>query len=642
MVERASQSNDVSNAHRISEALDAQRGAHRDGPIDGAASRDRRPDEVQDRGIVPPRITVPWVSLAPGLRFLRPYTRQVAGATVALLVTASATLALGQGVKKLIDHGFGTGTLNDSLALLCAIVALLTIGTFARFYLVSWVGERVSADLRNAVYAHLVELDPAFFERNAATEIQSRITTDTTLLQTVIGSSVSLALRNALMCVGGLVLMVLSNPRLALLVLVTVPVVVAPIVLFGRQVRRLSRASQDRLADVGSHATESLQQIKTVKAFNHEAQEIAAFNARSEQAFRVAERRIRNRSWLTAVVMLLVSLAIVLLFAVGGHEVLAGRSTWGDLAAFMFYAVLVAGSVGTLSEVVGDLQRAAGAMERSMELLAAGRDLPVASPATTLAMPVRGELELRNVHFRYPLRPQRVVLDDLSMRIGAGETVALVGPSGAGKSTLLELFLRFYDPDAGVVLFDGVDVRTLDPKALRGWLAIVPQQPVLFSGTLRDNIRYGAPSASEAEVLAALAAAQLTTLVDSLPDGLNTRVGEFGATISGGQRQRVAIARAIVRNPRVLLLDEATSALDADSERAVQLALGEVSRDRTTVIVAHRLATVRSVGRIFVMDEGKLVGSGTHDSLLRTSPLYERLASLQFQTSAVDALVTAN
>ena len=580
------------------------------------------------------RSTVPWISLAPGLRFIRPYTRHVVAATAALLVTAGATLALGQVVKSLIDHGFGTGSLNASLWLLCSVIAVLTVGTFARFYLVSWVGERVSADLRNAVYAHLIELDPAFFERNKATEIQSRLTTDTTLLQTVIGSSVSLALRNALMCVGGLALMVISNPRLAALVLVSVPVVVAPIVLFGRQVRRLSRASQDRLADVGSHATESLQQIKTVKAFNHEAQEIAAFNAHSEQAFRVAERRIRNRSWLTALVMLLVSLAIVLLFDVGGHEVLARRSTWGDLGAFMFYAVLVAGSVGTLSEVVGELQRAAGAMERLMELLAAGRDLTMAAQPTALAAIPRGELEFRDVRFRYPMRPERVVLDALSLLIAPGETVALVGPSGAGKSTLLELLLRFYDPEHGAVLFDGIDVRSIDPKALRRWLAIVPQQPVLFSGTLRDNIRYGAQEASDAAVDDAVAAAQLGALVAKLPAGLDTRVGEFGATISGGQRQRVAIARAILRQPRVLLLDEATSALDADSERAVQLALAEVSRDRTTVIVAHRLATVRSVARIFVLDEGRLVASGTHDSLLRSSPLYERLASLQFQTHA--------
>ena len=577
-----------------------------------------------------------WVSLAPGLRFLRPYLRQVAGATVALLVTAAATLALGQGVKSLIDHGFASGALNDSLLLMAGVVVVLTLGTFVRFYLVSWVGERVSADLRNAVYGHLIELDPAFFERNAATEIQSRITTDTTLLQTVIGSSVSLALRNALMCVGGLALMVVSNPRLAALVLVSVPVVVAPIVLFGRQVRRLSRASQDRLADVGSHATESLQQIKTVKAFNHEAAEIAGFNAHSEQAFLVAERRIRNRSWLTALVMLLVSLAIGLLFVAGAYEVQGGRSSWGDLGAFMFYAVLVAGSVGTLSEVVGDLQRAAGAMERLMELLAAGRDLAVAAQPVALVDPPRGELEFRGVRFRYPLRPQRVIFDDFSLCIAAGETVALVGPSGAGKSTLLELLLRFYDPERGAVLFDGVDLRALDPKALRRWLAIVPQQPVLFSGTLEDNIRYGAPDASAADVHAAVAAAQLESLVASLPDGLATRVGEFGATISGGQRQRVAIARAIVRGPRVLLLDEATSALDADSERSVQLALQAVSQGRTTVIVAHRLATVRSVERIFVLDEGRLVGTGTHDSLLQSSPLYERLARLQFQATSPD------
>jgi ATP-binding cassette subfamily B protein len=574
---------------------------------------------------------VRWGTLRPMLGFLAPYRWRVVGASLALLLTASVTLGVGQGVRMLIDQGFAEGALDRTLVLFGVLILLLAAGTFVRFYLVSWVGERVSSDLRAAVYAHLVRLDPVFFERNAASEIQSRITADTTLLQTVIGSSVSIALRNTLMGIGGLVLMFVSNPKLSAMVMLAVPLVVAPIVLFGRRVRALSRDSQDRLADLGVRTTESLQQIKVVKAFNREDGEVARFVEHNERAFRVAERRITSRAWLTAVVMLLVFGAVAGLLYLGGHDVLTGGSSAGDLAAFIFYAVVVAGSVGALSEVVGDLQRAAGATERLLELLGAPREMTVLGVPVQPAEPVRGELEFRHVRFRYPMRPDVWVLDDVSLHVGAGETVAFVGPSGAGKSTLFELLLRFCDPEAGSVLLDGVDLRRMRPEDVRRAIAIVPQQPVLFSGSLRDNIRFGRADASDADVAAAVRAAQLEAVVDALPRGLDTTLGEFGASLSGGQRQRVAIARALLKSPRVLLLDEATSALDAESERAVQLALDAIARDRTTLIVAHRLATVRRVQRIVVMEHGHVVAAGSHEALLRDSPRYARLAALQFE-----------
>ena len=577
-----------------------------------------------------------WQSLRPMLGFVTPYRWRLLGASIALVVTASLTLGVVQGVRMLIDEGFAEGALDRSLVVFGGLVLLLAAGTYARFYLVSWIGERVTTDIRGAVYAHLIGLDPMFFERNAASEVQSRITADTTLLQTVIGSSVSLALRNALMGIGGLVLMFVSNAKLSAMVMLAVPLVVVPIMLFGRRVRVLSRDSQDRLADLGMRTTESLQQIKVVKAFNHERAEIERFAADNERVFAVAEQRISNRAWLTAVVMLLVFTAVGWLLYEGGHDVLRGDATAGDLTAFIIYAAVVAASVGTISEVVGDLQRAAGAADRLLQLLAAPRDMVVAGEPAKLPSPVLGALEFRNVRFHYPLRPDVCVLDNLSLLIDAGSTVAIVGASGAGKSTLFELLLRFYDPQAGQVLFDGIDLQRLQPETLRESIAIVPQQPVLFSGSLRDNIRYGRPTATDLEVLEAVRAAQLENMVAALPRGLDTVLGEFGASLSGGQRQRVAIARAILKQPRVLLLDEATSALDAESELAVQLALDAIARERTTLIVAHRLATVRRVQRIVVMEQGRVLAQGTHEQLLRESPRYARLAALQFSSDGAN------
>ena len=569
-------------------------------------------------------------SLRPALRFVRPYLPQVAAAGGALVVTASVTLSVGQGVRLLIDEGFATGSpdlLMSSIGIFVALILLLAAGTFVRFYFVSWVGERVSADIRLAVYARLVRMHPAFFEENQPTEIQSRITTDTTLLQTVIGSSVSIALRNVFMFVGGLVLLFVTNPRLATIVIVSAPVVISPIILFGRRVRRLSRSSQDTLADVGSHAGESLRHIKIVQAFNHEALDLAAFADRVDIAFAVAVRRIRQRAWLVATVMVLTLAAITVMLMIGGQDVLAGRTTAGELAAFIFYAFIVAGAVGAVSEVWAELQRAAGATERLMELLNATPALP--EPARPMPLQQPGAVAFRGVSFRYPTRPDVAVLTNIELHLRPGETVALVGPSGAGKSTLLDLVQRFYDPTEGTVSVAGVDARHLSLETLRRQIAFVPQNPVLFAGTVRDNVRYGDADAEDARVLAALRAAHATEFVEALADGLDTVVGEDGQGLSGGQRQRLAIARALLPEPRILLMDEATSALDARSEQAIRQTIAELRGRCTILIVAHRLSTVAHADRIVVLAEGRIVAEGTHEDLLRENGLYRDFAEIQ-------------
>ena len=569
-------------------------------------------------------------SLRPALRFVRPYVRQAAAAFAALLVTASVTLSVGQGIKLVIDEGFATGSpdlLMSSIAVFVALILLLAAGTYVRFYFVSWVGERVSADIRLAVYAHLVRMHPAFFEENQPTEIQSRITTDTTLLQTVIGSSVSIALRNVFMFFGGLVLLFVTNPKLATIVIVSAPLVISPIILFGRRVRRLSRSSQDTLADVGSHAGESLRHIKIVQAFNHEARDLEAFSDRVDIAFAVAVRRIRQRAWLVATVMVLVLAAIAVMLMVGGQDVLAGQTTAGELAAFIFYAFIVAGAVGAISEVWAELQRAAGATERLMELLHARPAL--AEPDHPRQPVIAGAVTLEHVSFRYPSRPDAAVLTDIELVVQPGETVALVGPSGAGKSTILDLIQRFYDPTDGVVSVAGVDARELALETLRGQIAFVPQNPVLFAGTVRENVRYGDASANDIRVEAALRAAHATDFVDALEGGLDTRVGEDGQGLSGGQRQRLAIARALLPEPRILLMDEATSALDAQSEQAIRQTIAELKGRCTIVIVAHRLSTVAHADRIVVLAEGRIVAEGTHEALLRENGLYRDFARIQ-------------
>jgi ATP-binding cassette, subfamily B, bacterial len=564
--------------------------------------------------------------------YLRPYSGHVAGALVALVVAAGTVLALGQGLRFLIDSGLTSGNehlLNTALLVLLGATVLLAAASYARFSLVSWIGERVVADLRRDVFNHLVRLSPAFYEINRTGEILSRLTTDTTLLQVVIGSAVSVGLRNMLLLIGGTVMLLVSSAKLTGLVILFVPLVIAPIIIIGRMVRRLSSRAQESVADVSAYAGEALGEVRVMQAFTHEAVDRERFKEKVEEAFAMSVRRIRARAVLTACVILLVFSAVGVILWMGGSAVIAGRMTGGDLSAFIFYAIVVAGSVGALSEVVGDLQRAAGATERLVQLLATAPEIAAPAQPATLPEP-RGAVAFEAVSFSYPTRPESRALDGFSLDVRQGETVALVGPSGAGKTTVFQLLLRFYDPDAGTVRFDGVAVRDADPAALRARIGLVPQEPVIFSGSVLDNIRYGRPAATEDEVRAAAEAAAATEFVDTLPERMDTELGERGVRLSGGQRQRIAIARAILRDPALLLLDEATSALDAESERLVQQALDGLMRDRTTIVIAHRLATVLKADRIVVMDRGRIVSIGTHQSLMTEGGLYARLARLQF------------
>jgi len=567
---------------------------------------------------------------------LRPYRWQATAALLALIVAAGAVLTFGVGLRYLIDGGFGAGrveALDHALEASLIVVVVLAGATFARSYLVTWLGERVVADLRTLVYDRVIGLSPAFFETTRTGEVLSRLTSDTAVVQAVISASLSQALRNALLLVGGLALLIVTNPRLTGLVLVVVPLVVVPIVVIGRRVRRLSRAAQDRIGALSGHGEETLNAVRTVQAFAQEERERRSFGALAEAAFAAAVRRARARAALAGCVITLVFGAIVVVLWIGGLDVVAGRISGGELAAFVFYAAVVASAAGALSEIMGDLQRAAGATERLFELL--DETPQITGPATPqpLPVPLVGAVRFEQVRFAYPAHPERPVLRDLDIAVAPGETVALVGPSGAGKTSVIQLLMRFYDPDAGRVLLDGIDLRHLDPATFRARIGLVPQEPVIFSANAWDNLRYGRADASDAEVRAAAAAARATEFLDRLPEGFDTFLGEKGVRLSGGQRQRVAIARAILRDPVVLLLDEATSSLDAESERLVQDALDRLRQGRTTLVIAHRLATVLEADRIIVLDQGRVVASGTHQELVEQDGLYARLAELQFDVA---------
>lgn len=571
--------------------------------------------------------------------FLAPYRLTLFAALIALISTAGLSLALPIAVRRVVD-GFSAEEASQMDAYFGAavgIAALLAIFTGLRFYLVTRLGERVIADIRTAVYNKVIGMSPVFYERIMTGEVLSRLTTDTTLIQSVIGSSVSVALRNVLMLIGGLIFMLFTSAKLTGLVLLIVPAVIVPIIFLGRRVRALSRESQDRIAESSGSASETLLAAQTVQAYTHEAQSRTAFSDLTERAFEAAKARVLNRSLMTVIVIFLIFTGIVGVLWIGARDVRAETMSPGELVQFLIYAIMVAGAVASLSEIWGALQSAAGATERLSELLTAVD--PIEDPEAPLPVPspAKGDLSFENVTFSYPARPEINALEGLNLEIRSGETVALVGPSGAGKTTIFQLLLRFFDPSSGRVTLDGVPLDQMAREEMRKVMALVPQEPVIFATTARENIRFGHPDATDAEVEDAAKAAAAHEFLDKLPQGYDSYVGERGVMLSGGQKQRIAIARAILRNAPVLLLDEATSALDAASERAVQQAVETLSEGRTTIIIAHRLATVKKADRIIVMDDGRVVASGTHDALVAEGGLYANLARLQFTDGQIAA-----
>ena len=567
------------------------------------------------------------------LGFLWRHKLRLAAATVALVATALLQLSLGYGVQILIDDGFTNADqagLRRAIGFILAVGFGMAVGAMTRFYLVSWLGERVSADLRSAVFNNLVGLQPEFFERNQAGEIMSRLTTDTTLLQTLIGSSVSLAARNALSLLGALTMMMITNLKLSMIIMIGVPLTLLPILIFGRRVRALSNRSQQSIAEVGSRAGEILQSIKIVQSYNRQQMEQTAFDREVDDAFVIAKARVRQRALLTGFAILLLMAAMVGMIWSGGQDVISGNMTGGELGAFVFYAVMLGAAFATLSEVWGDLQRAAGAAERLIELLEETSSVP----DTGSVQPGRGQaINIKGLSFYYPSRPKTLALDDLTMTIQPGASLALVGPSGAGKSTLFELLQRFHDPQRGGIYYGDIDIRDIPLTTWREKAALVPQSPVLFTGSVRYNIAYGKPEASLEEIKTAAGIAHAHEFIGALPEGYESALGAQGVQLSGGQRQRLAIARAVLKDPEILLLDEATSALDTESEFHVQQALAQIMRERTTIIIAHRLSTVVNADQIAVVDRGKVIAVGTHKELLTSCELYARLAALQFENT---------
>jgi ATP-binding cassette subfamily B protein len=586
---------------------------------------------VADSLVPPPKGDI--THLARLWRFIRPYRLRIAAALAALLVAAGCVLALGQGLRHVIDAGFGSGDpqlLNTAFAAVIGVSVLLAAATWVRFYLMMSVGERIIADLRRAVFAHVLTLSPAFFDAARTGELASRLTNDSEQIRQVIGFGLSMFLRNGLMMIGALVLLFATSPRLAAFIVLGVPATLIPILLMGRHVRRLSRINQDRVADVSSYVDEALHEIRTVQAYGNEPAVQRRFAQSTEAAYAAGVDRVRTKAWLISLVMLIGFCAVGVILWIGGHDVIAGRLSAGELAAFVFYAAIVASGAGTVSEVWGEIQRAAGATERLTELLETRPALMVAPPPIMLPAQIRGAIRFDEVVFCYPGRPEVTALGPVSLGIDPGERVALVGPSGAGKSTVFALLLRFYDPSSGRVLMDGADIRHCEARDLRRAVALVPQDPVIFAASVADNVRFGRPDASEREVKAACAAAHALEFIEQLPQGFDTDLGERGVKLSGGQRQRISIARAVLADRPILLLDEATSSLDAESERQVAAALDRLARGRTTLVIAHRLATVRHADRIIVMDRGRVHAVGTHQELLRAGGLYAHLAQLQF------------
>jgi ATP-binding cassette, subfamily B, bacterial len=579
-------------------------------------------------------------NLRPLARLLPSLTRyrgKLALAFVALVVAAAATLTIPIAVRRVIDHGFTgrDGALVDAyFVVMLAVIAVLALASGARFYLVTWLGERVVADTRDALFQHLLELSPGFYEVQRTGEVVSRLTADTTQIKAAFSGTASIALRNLVLILGAVAMMVVTSPRLSAMALLAIPLIVLPLILFGRKVRKLARTAQDTLAQSAAFAQERLTAVQAVQSFVQEDAARVAFRRATLDAFAAAVERTKARAWLTAAVIFLSLGSVVGILWYGAHEVVAGQITGGSLGQFVLYAVLAASALGELSQVWGEIQLAAGAAERISELLDERPQIGAPANPAELPMPAHGEIAFDRVSFRYPTRPEQSALTDISFSIAAGENVALVGPSGAGKSTVFALLQRFYDPQAGRVMIDGIDLQTADPRQARARIAVVPQETIIFSGTVLDNIRFSRPEAGEGEVRAAAVAAHVEEFATRLPRGYDTQVGERGITLSGGQRQRIAIARAILRDAPILLLDEATSALDAESESLIQAALSELTRTRTTLAIAHRLATVRNADRIIVLDDGRLVAQGTHGELMECNPLYARVASLQFTAPA--------